>query len=131
MGNLISPPQNTLVLIPARFETRGLTRPVEAENPMDVYFGNLFRREILRDLHSFRGSCGLDILLAPEVPPTTAAHISLGGSFISKTVDIGSLDFHFNNRILPRLHSRCRISLSEHKGLTGYGMLTHYLDAAR
>lgn len=131
MGNLISPPQDTLLLVPPRISTRGLTRPIEVENPMSVYFGNLFRREVLHDLHSFRGSFGLDFLMTPEQPPTTAAHVSLNGSTLKKTVDGGSLNLHINSQISPSVHGLGRLTLGTGSGVTGYAMLSSDFDRGR
>ena len=131
MGNLISPPQDTLVLVPPRISTRGLTRPIEVENPMSIYFGNLFRREVLQDLHSFRGSFGLDFLMAPEHPPTAAAHVSMTGSVLEKTVDGGSLNLHVNNQLSPAIHALGRLTLGTGSGITGYAMLSHDVERGR
>ena len=131
MGNLISPPQDTLVLVPPRFSTRGLTRPIEIENPMSVYFGNLFRREVLQDLHSFNGRFGLDVLIAPEQPPTAAAHLEMSCSSERRVVEGGALNLHFNKQILRSVHGLGRVALGTGTGVSGYAMLTHELDQGR
>ena len=125
MGNLISPPKDTRVIIPPRFHTRGLTRPVEFEDPMSVQFGSMLRREILMDLHSFAGSFGLDIALAPEIPVTAAACVSLGGSTKSGTIGSGALNLHFNAFLIENLQAVARFSLDHQSGVGGFGMLSY------
>ena len=125
MGNLIAPPKDSVVLVPPRFETRGLMRPVVVENPMTVLFGNLFRREVLYDLHNFNGSVSLDVLLAPEVPVTMAAHLGMSGSSLSKTVDGGTLNLYLHKKVSEKIGSLCRMSLSPTLGFGGYGVLSY------
>jgi hypothetical protein len=126
MGNLITTPKDeAVVLVPPRFSVRGLTRSIEIENPMSLYFGNLFRREVLLDLHSFKGAVGLDVLIAPENPPATAAHVSLSGSVPARTVGAGSLHLHLNNSFANFWHALGRLSLGTTEGLTGFGMVSH------
>jgi len=94
---------------------------------MSVGFGNLFRREVLLDLHSFSGGVGLDILLCPEFPPVLAAQLSMLGSSVTKKVTGGALNFHLNKELTPTVHSLGRLSLSNTDGVSGFAMLTHQL----
>lgn len=125
MGNILSPPEHTIVLIPPRISTRGLTRPIEIENPFIVGFGNLFRKEVLDDLHNFEGSVSLDVLLAPETPPILAAHLSMMGSSVSRQVQGGSLTLHLDSPIGAGIHALGRLALGSLGGLTGYSMLSY------
>ena len=124
MGNLISPPKDTVVLIPPRISTRGLTRPIVLENPFNVAFGSLFRKEVLEDLHSFDGNVALDVLMCPELPPTLAAHLSLAGSSNDKSVKGGALNLHFNQALSATMSGVARLSISGSDGLSGYGIVT-------
>ena len=125
MGNLIQTPKDeSVVLIPPRFSVRGLTRSIEIESPISLYFGNLFRREVLYDLHSFHGTLGLDILMAPESPPSTAAHVSLGGSIPSRTIGSGSLNLHLNKELSDTWRAIGRLSLGTTNGITGFAMVS-------
>jgi hypothetical protein len=125
MGNIISPPKETIVLIPPRISTRGLTRPIELENPMSVGFGNLFRKEVLLDLHNFDGRMEVDVLLAPEQPPVLAAHLSMLGAAASRSVQGGFLNLHLNSAVGNDFHVLGRLSLGSDSSLTGYTMLSH------
>ncbi len=121
MGNLISPPKDTVVLVPPRISTRGLTRPVDFDIPVRVQFGNLFRQEVLHDLHSFDGAVGLDVLVAPEIPPTVAAHFALVGSSDSKTVSDGFLSLFFNREFGDSASAWGRLCIGQKSGLLGNG----------
>jgi hypothetical protein len=124
MGNLLSPPKESVVLIPPRISTRGLTRPVDFESPVRVQFGNLFRQEVIYDLHSFDGLVGLDVLVAPESPPAVAAHFNLVGCSTAKTVSGGFLSLFLNQSFTDRVHGWGRLSIDETSGLLGNAMLT-------
>ena len=131
MGNIISPPKETIVLIPPRISTRGLTRPIELENPMSVSFGNLFRREVLYDLHNFEGSVALDVLMAPETPATLAAHLSMIGSVAGKKVTGGSLNLHLDSPLGEDMHAAGRLTLGNGSGVTGYGIISKEFHSGR
>lgn len=113
-----------MVLVPPRISTRGLSRPLVLENPFSVAFGNLFRKEILQDLHCFNGAVSLDVLMCPELPPNLAAHLSLSGSSSERTVKGGSVNFHFNQQIAEQITGIGRVTISGSDGLTGYGMIS-------
>lgn len=132
MGNLLLTPEDeSLVLVPPRFSVRGLTRAVETENPMSLYFGNLFRREVLQDLHSFKGDAGLDLLIAPDLPPAIATHVSLNGSVLTKTVSGGDLHLHLNQYFGQTWHALGRLSLGTDTGLTGIAILCKHLENSK
>jgi hypothetical protein len=128
MGNLLLTPQEeSLVLVPPRFSVRGLTRAFLAENPMDVYFGNLFRREVIKDLHSFGGLATLDILICPEVPPSAAAHVSLSGLVPNKSVSGGSFNLHLNSYVSRSWHALGKLALGTNSGITGFAKISREL----
>ena len=132
MGNLISPPQKeSFVLVPPRFSVRGLTRVMEYENPMNLYFGDLFRQEVLNDLHNFRGTAAIDLLIAPEIPPTASAHVSLSGSTLTKSVDHGELHLHFHNNLAETIRAVGRLSIGSSVGVTGFGILSKVIEKGK
>jgi hypothetical protein len=132
MGNIISPQENeTVVLVPPRFSVRGLTRPLEIENPMSVYFGNLFRKEVLADLHNFSGSLAVDLLIAPETPPKVAAHVSMKGSSVTRSVEGGELHLHLNHDFSNSLSSIGRLCVGSGSGLSGFAMISKQLEQGR
>ena len=98
---------------------------------MSVHFGNLFRHEVLQDLHSFRGRVGLDVLIAPEQPPSAAAHLSMGGSSDEKWVDTGSVNLHLNTALFGGYHGLGRLSISTASDISGYAMLSHDVKGGR
>jgi hypothetical protein len=131
MGNIISPPEETIVLVPPRFSTRGLTCSIEMESPMSVYFGKLFRKEVLYDLHSFKGQSFVDVLVAPEFPPSAAAHVSLSGSVKEKTVHGGSFNLHFNKYVTKDIHALGRVALATGSNISGHSLFSYNFDRGR
>ena len=124
MGNILALPKDTVVLVPPRISTRGLTRPLVFENPISVAFGNLFRKEVLEDLHCFNGDVSLDVLMCPELPPNLAAHLSLSGSSTDKTIKGGAVNLHFNQQLSEQVSGLGRVTISGSDGLTGYAMFS-------
>jgi hypothetical protein len=95
---------------------------------MSVGFGNLFRREVLYDLHSFGGGIGLDVLMCPELPPVFAAHLSMSGSTLTRKVVGGALNLHINKEMAPSIHTIARLSISNSEGVNGFTMISKSLE---
>jgi hypothetical protein len=104
---------------------------MENENPINLYFGDLFRKEVLTDLHNFEGTAAVDLLIAPEVPPSTSAHVSLSGSTLTKSVERGELHMYLHNNFAENVRAVARLSIGSAVGVTGFGIVTKLLEKSK